>query len=128
MREQRHRYRRDVADLDAMLDALSREPDVGGAELRAWDAADRYLLRHAASEFPEALAGEVAVIDDTHGALALGAQLLGADAVRVHQDSIVGQRALAGNAERTQLAEPAQHPLASVVSPATSLVLLRMPR
>jgi 16S rRNA (guanine1207-N2)-methyltransferase len=117
-----------VADLDAMLAALSREPDVGGAELRAWDAADRYLLEHAAVEFPEALAGEVAVIDDTHGALALGAELLGAGAVRVHQDSIVGQRALVGNALRTGLAEPAQHPLSSVVTPATALVLLRMPR
>jgi 16S rRNA (guanine1207-N2)-methyltransferase len=117
-----------VTDLDAMLAALSREPDVGDAELRAWDAADRYLLEHAAAEFPEALAGEVAVIDDTHGALALGAQLLGAEAVRVHQDSIVGQRALVGNAHRTGLAEPAQHPLSSVVTPATSLVLLRMPR
>jgi 16S rRNA (guanine1207-N2)-methyltransferase len=117
-----------VSDLDAMLHALSREPDVGGAELRAWDAADTYLLEHAASEFPQALAGEVAVIDDTHGALALGATLLGAAAVRVHQDSIVAQRALAGNAGRTGLAEPAQHPLASVVTSATSLVLLRMPR
>lgn len=111
-----------------MLAALSREPDVGGAHLRAWDAADRYLLESAAAEFPEALAGEVAVIDDTHGALALGAALLGAEAVRVHQDSIVGQRALAGNAHRTGLAEPAPHPLASVVTGATSLVLLRMPR
>lgn len=111
-----------------MLAALSREPDVGGAGFRAWDAADRYLLEHAAAEFPEALAGEVAVIDDTHGALALGAELLGAGAVRVHQDSIVGQRALVGNALRTGLAEPAQHPLSSVVTRATALVLLRMPR
>src|SRR5690606_22584053 len=41
---------------------------------------------------------------------------------------IVGQRALAGNALRTGLAEPAQHPLSSVVTRATALVLLRMPR
>src|SRR5690348_14210559 len=108
-----------------MLDALRRDPDVGGGELRAWDAADRYLLDYAASEFPDAVSGEVAVVDDTHGALALGAQLLGAGAVRVHQDSIVGQRALAANAARVGLAEPAQHPLASVATPATSLVLVR---
>jgi len=117
-----------VTGLDALLDALSREPDVGGGELRAWDAADRYLLDYAAAEFPDAVAGEVAVIDDTHGALALGAELLGARAVRVHQDSIVGRRALAENAERTGLAGPAQHPLATVATPATSLVLVRMPR
>jgi 16S rRNA (guanine1207-N2)-methyltransferase len=117
-----------VTDLDALLDQLSREPDAGGAELRAWDAADRYLLEYAQAEFAGALAGEVAVIDDTHGALALGAELLGAASVRVHQDSIVSQRALAANAGRVGLANPAQHPLDAVVTAATTLVLLRMPR
>lgn len=114
--------------LERVLAALSRAPDVGDAELRAWDAADRYLLDHAASAFPDALAGEVAVIDDTHGALTLGAELLGAREVRVHQDSIVAQRALAANAQATGLAGGVQHPLASIVTRATSLVLLRMPR
>lgn len=111
-----------------MLDALSRAPDVGGGELRAWDAADRYLLDHAASAFPDAVAGEVAVIDDTHGALALGAAVLGARAVRVHQDSLVGERALARNAERAGLPAPGRHPLASAVTADTALVLVRMPR
>ena len=101
---------------------------MGGAELRAWDAADRYLLDYAAAEFPDALAGEVAVIDDTHGALALGAAALGAAGVRVHQDSIVGQRALAANAAAAGLPAGTQHPLDEVVTPATTLVLLRMPR
>ena len=114
--------------LEGMLDALRRAPDVGDGELRAWDAADRYLLEYAAAEFPEALAGEVAVIDDAHGALALGAELLGAQTVRVHQDSIVGQRALAANAEATGLPGGVQHPLASVVTAHTTLALLRMPR
>lgn len=117
-----------MTDLDTLLAALSREPDVGGGELRAWDAADRYLLDYAAAEFPAALVGEVAVVDDTHGALALGAELLGAASVRVHQDSIVGRRALAANAARADLASPAQHPLDEVVTAATALVLLRMPR
>lgn len=117
-----------MTDLDALLAGLSRAPDVGGAELRAWDAADRYLLEYAATEFPDALAGEVAVIDDTHGALALGATALGAARVRVHQDSIVGQRALAANAAAAGLPAGEQHPLAAVVTPDTTLVLLRMPR
>ena len=117
-----------MTDLDALLGALRRDPDVGTVDQRAWDAADRYLLDVAASEFPDAVAGEVAVVDDTHGALALGAAALGARAVRVHQDSLVARRALAGNAGRTGLAEPAQHPLASLVTPATSLVLVRLPR
>ncbi len=117
-----------MTDLDGMLDALRRDPDVGTVDQRAWDAADRYLLDHAASAFPDAAAGEVAVVDDTHGALALGAALLGAGAVRVHQDSLVARRALAGNAERAGIAEPVRHPLASVVTRATSLVLVRLPR
>ncbi|TXK19979.1 methyltransferase [Homoserinibacter sp. GY 40078] len=114
--------------MDALLDALSRTPDVGGAELRAWDAADRYLLDYAAAEFPDALAGEVAVIDDTHGALTLGAAALGAASVRVHQDPIVSERALAANAEATGVGGWSSHPLASVVTGTTSLVLVRMPR
>lgn len=117
-----------MTDLDALLAALSREPDVGGDELRAWDAADRYLLDYAAAEFPAALAGEVAVIDDTHGALALGAAALGSGHVRVHQDSIVGRRALAANAAAVALPAGDAHPLDAVATSATSLVLLRMPR
>ena len=117
-----------MTDLDALLHSLSREPDIGGAELRAWDAADRYLLEYAAAEFPDGLAGEVAVIDDTHGALALGVAALGAARVRVHQDSIVGQRALAANAAVAGLPAGEQHPLDAVVTPATTLVLVRMPR
>ncbi|TPX04488.1 methyltransferase, partial [Schumannella luteola] len=69
-----------------------------------------------------------AVVDDTHGALTLSALALGAARVRVHQDSVVGERALARNAEVTGAAGWAPHPLAAVVTPATSLVLLRMPR
>ncbi|QEO10761.1 methyltransferase [Protaetiibacter larvae] len=110
------------------MDALTRAPDVGDGELRAWDAADRYLLDYATAEFSDALAGEVAVIDDTHGALTLGAGLLGAGIVRVHQDSIVARRALAANAARTGRAAGEQHPLEAVVTARTSLVLLRMPR
>lgn len=117
-----------MSGLDGMLEALGRAPDVGDGELRAWDAADRYLLEYAAAAFPDALAGEVVVIDDTHGALALGAELLGARDVRVHQDSIVGRRALAANAQATGLAGAVPHPLASVATPSTSLVLVRMPR
>lgn len=117
-----------MTHLDALLDSLERTPDVGTVDQRAWDAADRYLLDYAASEFPDAVAGDVTVVDDTHGALALGALTLGAREVRVHQDSLVARRALARNAGRAGLAEPAQHPLASVVTPATSLVLVRLPR
>ena len=117
-----------MSSLDALFATLTREPDIGGAELRAWDAADRYLLELAQERFPDAMGGEVAVVDDTHGALALGATALGAATVRVHQDSIIGQRALAENARRTGLARPSRHPLDELVTPETRLVLVRLPR
>ena len=79
------------------LTALSRWPDVEDPTLLAVDATDRLLLDTAAeaiAETPDA----VLVIDDHYGALTLGAIALGARDVRVHQDSIVGERALAANA------------------------------
>ncbi len=117
-----------MSDLDALLGMLSREPDIGAAELRAWDVADRYLLDLAAERFPEALRGEVVVVDDTHGALALGVSALGASTVRVHPDSIIARRALAANAQRLGVASPEQAPLAELVTPATTLALVRLPK
>lgn len=117
-----------MSDVDALLGSLSREPDIGAADLRAWDVADRYLLDLAAERFPDALRGEVVVVDDTHGALALGAAVLGASAVRVHQDSVIARRALAGNAARLDLAAPEHAPLAELVTPQTTLALVRLPK
>jgi len=89
---------------DSVLALLGREPDVEAPDLVAVDATDRLLLDQAApliAVHPEA----VAVVDDSYGALTLGAVALhGARDVRVHQDLLVGERALARNAERTGLA------------------------
>lgn len=83
---------------------LRRFPDVEGPGLVAVDAADRLIL----DELP-ALPGparrarnEVAVIDDAYGALTLGLVGLidGPGEIRVHQDLVTGERALAANAER----------------------------
>jgi 16S rRNA (guanine1207-N2)-methyltransferase len=91
----------DAADLFAQL---SREPDVDAPDLVAVDATDRLLLDEAATDIgahPDA----VVVVDDAYGALTLGAVALhGATGVRVHQDLLVGELALAANAERTGLA------------------------
>jgi 16S rRNA (guanine1207-N2)-methyltransferase len=85
----------------AFLAQLRREPDVEAPDLVAVDATDRLLLDEAAG----ALAVDpdrVVVVDDSHGALTLGAVVLhGAVDVRVHQDLLVGELALAANAERT---------------------------
>ncbi|MBY3553839.1 methyltransferase [Modestobacter lapidis] len=80
---------------------LRRAPDVEAPELVAVDATDRLLLDEAAAELA-AHPADVAVIDDSHGALTLGAgELHGATGVRVHQDLLLGELALAANAELT---------------------------
>jgi 16S rRNA (guanine1207-N2)-methyltransferase len=92
-----------VPDPSDLFAQLSREPDVDAPDLVAVDATDRLLLDEAATEIaahPEA----VAVVDDGYGALTLGAVALhGATGVRVHQDPLVGELALAANADRAGL-------------------------
>lgn len=87
----------------AFFDQLRRAPDVEAPDLVAVDATDRLLLDEAAASLavhPD----RVAVVDDSHGALTLGAVALhGALDVRVHQDLLVGELALAANAARTGL-------------------------
>ncbi|MDH6182482.1 16S rRNA (guanine1207-N2)-methyltransferase [Microbacteriaceae bacterium SG_E_30_P1] len=79
------------------LEGLRRWPDVEAPNLFAVDASDRLILDTAA----EAIAANpngVLVVDDNYGALTLGAIALGAHDVRVLQDSVVAERALAANA------------------------------
>jgi len=115
------------AELDALLGRLRRRPDLETAELRAWDAADRFMLDTAEPGVREGRR-DVVVIDDTHGALALGALALGADHVRVHQDSLVARRALDANAADLGVTALSHHSLAEVVTSDARLILLRLPR
>ena len=95
----------ELEGLSAFCARLSREPDLEAPELLAYDAADELLLQTAAAEIRALGPGELVVIGDRHGALALGAAaLLGARGIRVHQDPLLGERALARNAERLGLA------------------------
>ena len=111
--------------LDALFAELRRRPDVESPELRAWDAADRYLLDTA--ELLISGASTVVVVDDTHGALSLGALTLGAQSVRVHQDSLVAQHALDANAGELA-SRITHHSLDSVMATDAPLALLRLPR
>lgn len=113
--------------LTPLLDGLRRRPDIATAELRAWDAADRYVLDTAAPLLVER-ASEVVVIGDTHGALTLGLLALGAQHVRVHTDSLVAERALQANAAELGESRFSLHTLAEVVTAQSRLVLLRLPR
>jgi 16S rRNA (guanine1207-N2)-methyltransferase len=111
------------------LALLERTPDVDAPELVAVDAADRLLLDTAApliAAAPDA----VAVVDDAYGALTLGAiGLHGATGVRVHQDPVVGELALAGNAGRTGLTDGwTSLPLEADLVRGARVVLVRAPR
>lgn len=84
--------------MDFPFDALRRRPDLEAPELQAWDAADLLLLDESADDRRQAGPGELVVIGDGYGALTLPAVSDGAREVRVHQDALTGEQALAANA------------------------------
>ena len=108
---------------------LRRHPDVEGHGLEASDAADRLILDESAPFLAGAADDGVVVLDDAYGALALGAAAAGARGIRVHQDLVTGERALAANAERAGLADRVRSlPLGADLLRDARLVLLRLPR
>lgn len=119
----------DAARLESVLASLRRRPDVEAPELGAHDAADRLLLDLVATDHADALIGrEIVVVGETHGALTLGALALGARHVRVHQDSLVAERALDANAAALGMGAFSHHSLADVASTDSRLALVRLPR
>jgi 16S rRNA (guanine1207-N2)-methyltransferase len=112
-----------------LLELLRREPDVEAPDLVAVDATDRLLLDQAAPLISARPDG-VAVVDDSYGALTLGAVALhGARDVRVHQDLLVGELALARNAERTGLTGCYRSlPLDPALTAGATTVLVKAPK
>ena len=102
--------------------ALRRYPDVEAPNLFAVDASDRLILDEAAEALAAAAPGEVVVIGDGYGALTLGS---GARDVRVFQDSIVGERALAANAPG---GDYRSLPLGEELLSGARVVLLQLPK
>ena len=83
---------------------LRRFPDVEAANLFAVDATDRLLLDEAAPALTAAEPGQVVLVNDHYGALTRGAAAThGLTGLRVHQDPLSGELALARNAERLRL-------------------------
>lgn len=112
-----------------LFGALRRAPDVEAPELVAVDATDRLLLDEAAAALALCGPGEVAVVDDAYGALTLGAVALhGASDVRVAQNLLVGERALARNAERTGLAGTYRTLPLEQVAAGARVVLVQAPK
>ncbi|MEO6943999.1 MAG: methyltransferase [Lacisediminihabitans sp.] len=112
------------------FDTLRRWPDVEADNLFAVDAADRLILDEAAAALADVRPGEVAVVGDNYGALTLGAAALHSGAgIRVHQDALSGESALACNAEEAGLSGSFRSlPLGAELLTGARVVLLRLPR
>ncbi|WP_138413401.1 class I SAM-dependent methyltransferase [Sinomonas gamaensis] len=110
---------------------LRRFPDVEAPNLQAWDATDRLLAeRGLAVAASRSLAGgDIAVIGDGYGALALRLAAAGLSGVRVHQDLATGRAAFERNAATLGLAGT-QLPkeLGPDLLNGARLVLLQLPR
>ena len=115
---------------DFAFERLRRRPDVEAANLFASDAADRLILDTAVDELAQASPGDVVVIGDNYGALTLGAAALhGVRGIRVHQDPLAGERALAANASAFDLPDAfASFDLIPELVEGAKVVLLRLPR
>lgn len=117
------------------FDRLRRFPDVEGAGLVASDAADRLILDESRTAREGVAVGDIVIIGDAYGALALGAAWeagggVGAERIRVHQDALTGERALAENAARLGLRERVVSlaELDASLLRGARVVLLRLPR
>ncbi|GAA1729447.1 class I SAM-dependent methyltransferase [Microbacterium paludicola] len=115
-----------VERFDELAPRLRRWPDVEAHDLVAADASDRLILSEAG-----AVGREVVVIGDRYGALTLS--LLAADPdvrIRVHQDAITGERALAANAAELgmSLDRVTSHALDTGLLAGAETVLLQLPR
>ncbi len=112
------------------FDALRRFPDVEAENLFAVDASDRLILDEAAADVAAAGTGEVVTIGDHYGALTLGAIALhGATQVRVHQDPLTGELALARNAAASGLEDQFENlELGEGLLAGARVVLMQLPR
>ncbi|MEU6564646.1 class I SAM-dependent methyltransferase [Nocardia nova] len=119
-----------MLEVDDVLGRLRRYPDVEAVNLYAVDAADRLILDTAADLLSAAEDGRVAVIDDGYGALTLGAATAhGLRDIRVHQDLLTGEQALAHNARAAGLSDRYRAlDLGPELLDGATVVLLRLPR
>jgi 16S rRNA (guanine1207-N2)-methyltransferase len=118
------------------FDDLRRYPDLEAPNLFAVDASDRLILDEASAALAASSPGEVVIIGDHYGALTLGAIALhGVEGVRTHQDSRLGELALAANARALRTDDDDSPtlgfrslPLGAELLSGAKLVLLQLPR
>ncbi|MFI9401278.1 class I SAM-dependent methyltransferase [Nocardia sp. NPDC052316] len=119
-----------MAAIEDVLSRLRRYPDVEALNLYAVDAADRLILDVADEALASTDSGKIAIVGDAYGALTIGAitahDLRG---VRVHQDLLTGELALANNARALGLTDRyTAYPLGRDLLADVRVVLLRLPR
>ena len=119
-----------MLDPETVLRGLRRSPDAEAPNLFAVDAADRLVLDTVGETVGNLSDRSVVVIGDRYGALTLGAAAgFGATQIRVHQDSITGELALARNAAEANLSEVfVNHGLSADLSIGADVVLMQLPR
>ena len=84
----------EIPDLNDRADSLRRYPHSRDRSLRAWDAADEYILRHLASDTRSPVVGQTLLINDSFGALAVA---LADSPLTWWNDSFLAGKALAEN-------------------------------
>lgn len=111
------------------FELLRRWPDLEAPELPATDAADRLILDESAHARSAIEPGDLVVIGDAYGAQTLASAHDGATSIRVHQDPLTGERALAANAQTLGFeASFTSLPLDASAVAGARVVLLRLPR
>lgn len=106
---------------------LQRRPRRRRELLRAWDAADEYLLREVAKEVPPDAARHTLVVNDSFGALAVA---LAPGAVQAWSDSFLSQLATRDNLLANDL-DPARVTLLNSLQQPTGpvdLALIKVPK
>lgn len=120
------------------FEVLRRFPDLEADNLVAVDATDRLVLSEAGTALEAAAdadgsgqgPGRVTVVGERYGAMTLGAMALhGVRDVRVHQDSLTGEQALAHNAVRAGMVSGfRQLPLAPELFSGATVVIGQLPK
>lgn len=111
---------------DQISARLGRWPDIETHDLVAADQSDRLILAEMGSA-----PGDVVVIGDQFGALTLSIlSAMPGTRIRVHQDAITGERALAANAQRLgiDLSDISWHPLDESLTSGADSVIGHLPR
>ncbi|MFE9741992.1 methyltransferase [Streptomyces sp. NPDC006477] len=108
---------------------LTRFPEDPRDQLRAWDAADEYLLGHLAESGTD-LSGTVAVLGDRWGALVTALQAAGTGELVQITDSYLGGRAARANLARAGAAPDAVRLLTTQDPPPERIdvLLVRVPK